>query len=338
MNKPRHDDVEGYDEIIHIREVRIMLRRILLGILVPFIAMQAYAQETPAKPPESSPPKSRIVKVAILQQPSWKEGKTPEEQRKWQMDWILQQMEEAGKAKADIACMGEDAVEMEGLTLPDCAPLNAIRDQAKKHNMYVIFPVVAKREEVLRNTAVMIGRDGSILGYYDKVHPTQTERQKGVVPGDNFPVFQLDFGTVAVQICHDLSFPESSRVEMLKGAELVFWPTWWGGWGQELDWIVIRCRAIDNDAFLAVVSRGIKPGEGWRPRDPIGQSGIINPYGHTLSNIGYEPGLIVTEIDLSQRRIAPNFSSNAVGEKFRESVLQDRNPKAYRIIGTSLSQ
>ncbi|MGC9327360.1 MAG: carbon-nitrogen hydrolase family protein, partial [Candidatus Hinthialibacter sp.] len=173
--------------------------------------------------------------------------------------------------------------------------------------------------------------------YYDKVHPTQTERQKGVVPGDAFPIFTLDFGVVAVQICHDLSFPESSRVEMLKGAELVFWPTWWSGWGQELDWIVIRSRAIDNDAYLAVVSRGVKPGEGWRPRDPIGRSGVINPWGQTLSNIGYEPGLILTEIDLNKRRIAPGFSSGEKGEMFRDSVLKDRIPKAYRIIGQSLS-
>lgn len=314
-----------------------MIRKLLLCFLVFSISLQAYSQAVET-PKSETPMQKRMVKVAILQQPSWTEGKTPDEIRKWQMDWILSRLEEAGNAKADIACMGEAAVTMDGVTLPDCAPLGSVRDLAKKHNMYVIFPVVAKREDVLRNTAIVVGRDGAILGYYDKVHPTNGERKNGVVPGDNFPVFQLDFGVVAVQICHDLSFPESSRVEMLKGAELVFWPTWWSGWGQELDWIVIRSRAIDNDAFLAVVSRGVKPGEGWKPGDPIGRSGIINPYGQSISNTGYEPGLIVTEIDLNKRRIAPSFSSGEVGEKFRDSVLRDRNPKAYRIIGTELSR
>lgn len=313
-----------------------MIRRLLLGLLVFSLSTTAYTQ-TADKAKTEAPPQKRIVKAAILQQPSWTEGKTPEEIRKFQMDWILAKLEEAGQAKADIACLGEAAVNMDGLTLPDCAPLNSVRELAKKHKMYVIFPVVAKREDALRNTAVVIGRDGAIIGYYDKVHPTNGERKSGVVPGDNFPVFQLDFGVVGVQICHDLSFPESSRVEMLKGAELVFWPTWWSGWGQELDWIVIRSRAIDNDAYLAVVSRGVKPDEGWKPGDPIGRSGIINPYGQSISNTGYEPGLIVTEIDLNQRRIAPSFSSGEKGEKFRDSVLRDRNPKAYRIIGTDLA-
>jgi predicted amidohydrolase len=276
--------------------------------------------------------KKRIVKVAILQQPRWEEGETPEAIRAWQMKWILKHLDQAGKAHADIACMGEGAINMQGLTLPDCPALDTIRENAKKHKMYIIFPVVAKRNGTKHNTAIVIGRDGAITGYYDKVHPTQTELKKGVVRGDDFPVFKLDFGTIGIQICHDLSFPESSRVFMLKGAELVFWPTWWSGWGQELDWIVIRSRAIDNDQYLAVVSRGVKHGAGWKPRDPIGRSGIVDPYGQILSNIGYEAGLIITEVDLNRRRIAPSFSSNKQGELFRDSVLNDRNPKAYRII------
>jgi len=275
--------------------------------------------------------KKRMVKVAILQQPRWEEGETPEAIRAWQMKWILEHLDQAGEAHSDIACMGEAAINMEGLTLPDCPALDAIRENAKKHKMYIIFPVMAKRDGIGRNTAVLIGRDGSIIGYYDKVHPTQTETNR-VVRGDDIPVFKLDFGTISIQICHDLSFPESSRVAMLKGAELVFWPTWWSGWGQELDWIVIRSRAIDNDQYLAVVSRGVKHGAGWKPRDPIGRSGIVDPYGQILSNAGYEAGLIITDIDLNRRRIAPGFSSNKPGELFRNSVLNDRNPKAYRII------
>ncbi len=276
--------------------------------------------------------KKRIVKVAILQQPCWEEGETPEAIRAWQMKWILQHLDQAGKAHADIACLGEGAINMEGLKIPDFTALNSIRDNARKHKMHIIFPVVAERDGTRRNTAIVVGRDGSITGYYDKVHPTQTELKKGVVRGDYFPVFKLDFGTIGIQICHDLSFPESSRVFMLKGAELVFWPTWWSGWGQELDWIVIRSRAIDNDQYLAVVSRGVQDGNGWRPRDPIGRSGIVDPYGQILSNAGYEAGMIITDIDLNRRRIAPGFSSGQQGEMFRDSVLSDRNPEAYRII------
>ncbi|MBD3267553.1 hypothetical protein GF373_12870, partial [bacterium] len=179
-----------------------------LLLLLPFLTFAQAEKQTQ----EIYGHKERLVKVALLQQPRWAEGETANEIRSWQIEWITKHLNLAGQAKADIACLGEGAVNMEGLALPDCAPVDQIRNLAKKHSMYIIFPVVAAREGIKRNTAILVGRDSSILGYYDKVHPTQTERERGVAPGDDFPVFELDFGNIGIQICHDLSFPESSRV------------------------------------------------------------------------------------------------------------------------------
>ena len=43
-----------------------------------------------------------------------------------------------------------------------------------------------------------------------------------MTPGDRpFQVFDLPFGKVGINICYDISFPESARVLKLMGAELV---------------------------------------------------------------------------------------------------------------------
>ena len=43
--------------------------------------------------------------------------------------------------------------------------------------------------------------------------------------GRQWPVFDLDFGRIAVMICYDGCFSETSRILTLQGAELLFWPS-----------------------------------------------------------------------------------------------------------------
>jgi hypothetical protein len=47
---------------------------------------------------------------------------------------------------------------------------------------------------------------------------------QGVRPGDDYPVFDCDFGRIGIEICYDSWFPEVARVLALKGAEIVFCP------------------------------------------------------------------------------------------------------------------
>src|SRR5207247_9193361 len=67
-----------------------------------------------------------------------------------------------------------------------------------------------------------------------------------MVPGDSVPVFDLDFGRVALLICHDLSFPEPAREAALQGADLLLVP-YWGG-----RVTMAHARAIENGIHLAL--------------------------------------------------------------------------------------
>jgi predicted amidohydrolase len=66
-----------------------------------------------------------------------------------------------------------------------------------------------KREEspgIWRNSCVLLGRDGNIAGIYDKNFPTIGEMEEGIKASDQAPVFQCDFGRVAIAICFEPEF------------------------------------------------------------------------------------------------------------------------------------
>jgi hypothetical protein len=79
------------------------------------------------------------------------------------------------------------------------------------------------------NTAVLFDRNGTYAGRYRKFFPTvdlpDGETLTGVLPGDlGVPVFDTDFGRIAILICWDMDFPELWQAAHAQGAELVLWP------------------------------------------------------------------------------------------------------------------
>ena len=79
-----------------------------------------------------------------------------------------------------------------------------------------------------RNTLVLFDRFGRRVLTYAKVHTCDFDVERNLTPGDDFYVADLDTaaGTVKVgaMICFDREFPESARILMLQGAELILTP------------------------------------------------------------------------------------------------------------------
>lgn len=98
------------------------------------------------------------------------------------------------------------------------------------------------------NTAVLFDRKGEFIGRYDKTHLTIEELFDGLSCGADYPVFDLDFGRIAVHICYDEWFPEVSRLYAHKGAEILFLPVWGG---KPMTW---RTRALDNNIYFVASS------------------------------------------------------------------------------------
>lgn len=272
---------------------------------------------------------TRNVTIAAIQLPVWSEGETNAQRKRFRVERIMHWLEEAGKAKADLACLGETCTgEIEVEDAYTGPTTRMVQKLAGHYKMHVVLPLHARVDGILRNTALIIDHQGQIVGRYDKVHPTRRELRDGVIPGSDFPVFDLAFGRVGVCICHDLSFPESTRVLGVRGAEIIVWPTYWSGWGEELCYAVIKSRAIDNGAWLVNTTFGIETHKAWRPGMILGRSGVIAPDGLILSNAGRYVGMALCTVDLDRPRIAHDFSFPGDNDA-RTSLLADRRPDAY---------
>src|SRR3984893_51787 len=79
-----------------------------------------------------------------------------------------------------------------------------------------------------RNSVSLIDRHGEIVLTYAKVHTCEFDHEAALTPGNGFPVSTLDTeqGKVKIgfMICYDREFPESARILMLEGAELILTP------------------------------------------------------------------------------------------------------------------
>lgn len=150
--------------------------------------------------------------------------------------------EEAKKMGADIAVFPEmwnigysfpeDEVEFEewkqkAINLDDDF-LVAFKNLAKSLNMAIAITYLEKWPSLPRNTVTIIDRHGECILTYAKVHTCDFSIEALCTPGDGFYTCELDtqFGDVKVgtMICYDREFPESARILMLKGAEIIVIP------------------------------------------------------------------------------------------------------------------
>ncbi len=99
---------------------------------------------------------------------------------------------------------------------------------AKELNMAICITLLEKYIGAPRNTLVLFDRFGNKIITYAKVHTCDFGAEINLTAGEDFFVSELDTekGKVKVgaMICYDREFPESARILMLKGAELVLVP------------------------------------------------------------------------------------------------------------------
>jgi predicted amidohydrolase len=243
-------------------------------------------------------------------------------------------LSQAGERGCDIACYPEDVqgiahygyyLDDSGLftdfveTVPGPAT-ERIAEVAKRRRMNVVFGVYERVDDAIRNAAVLMGRDGEIIGKYHKVHLPAVESWS-VQRGDGFPVFEADFGTVGMLICYDLMFPEATRALVLNGAEILFNPTmaYHVPYQCESNGLMrVQMRAIDNFVPVAVSLCG-------------GGSVIVDSDGRVLAHARPEKEeIIAATIDLDGTpvdRTHWDVLSGTADVKAR--FLQERVPDAY---------
>lgn len=139
------------------------------------------------------------------------------------VDETYARLDRASSFAPDLVCLPEcfPGHEPEPVDGPSVARLGR---WARAHGCWAVCPLLTKGLEGIRNSAVLLDRTGAIAGRYDKIHPTECELKKGILPGPcEPPVFETDFGRIGMQICFDLNWRASWSRLKERGAELVVW-------------------------------------------------------------------------------------------------------------------
>ena len=150
----------------------------------------------------------------------------------------------------------------------------------------------------LYNSCCLVGPEGPPLSYR-KIHLPFLGVDRFTKPGNRpFAVHDLGGLRVGMNICYDGSFPESSRVLMLLGADLVILPTNWPTGAQSTVKYAVQVRAFENRIYYAAVNRvGSERGFEF-----IGQSRLVDCDGELLAAATGGEEILLAEIDPAKPR------------------------------------
>ena len=132
--------------------------------------------------------------------------------------------------------------------------INSFKHLAKELEMAIGITFLETWENGPRNSVVLFDRHGQKVLTYAKVHTCDFDVERNLTSGDDFYVTDLDTACgsikVGAMICYDREFPESARILMLKGAELILVPN---ACPMEINRLAqLRGRAYEN--MLAVAT------------------------------------------------------------------------------------
>jgi len=178
--------------------------------------------------------------------------------------------------------------------------IERFKELAIELDLAILITYLERWERLPRNTASLIDRKGNIVLTYAKVHTCDfIDTELHTTPGDGFVVADLDtrLGPVGVgtMICYDREHPESARLNMLKGAEIILTPN-----ACNLHPMLLKqfqVRAFENAVVTAMANYSK---EGLNAFN--GHSCVFNVDGEELLMADENVGIQMAEIDLGVLR------------------------------------
>jgi predicted amidohydrolase len=181
--------------------------------------------------------------------------------------------------------------------------ISAVRELAAKTGMHIVLGFAERAPgDIIHNSAAIISASGEILDVYRKVHCRTGEHIDHLgafTPGDRFVTTEITVDgipfRIGTMICFDREVPESVRCLRAMGAQLVVCPLAWytESLDEHMDYahneMVTRCRAAENEVFIAVVSHSGRFNGG---------SFVVGPGGEKLLQLPEEPEVRVIDIPI----------------------------------------
>ena len=182
----------------------------------------------------------------------------------------------------------------------------ALSTIARKNKAYVVGGTIPELGEdgKVYNTSYVFDREGNQIGKHRKVHlfdiyahGEQVFKESDTLTGgDAFDTFETEWCSMAVNICFDIRFPESSRIPAIKGAKVIFNPASFNMTTGPAHWeLGFRQRAIENQVYMVGTAAAQDPDAGYIG---YGHSIITDPWGKVVMQMDEKAGSAITEIDL----------------------------------------
>ena len=170
---------------------------------------------------------------------------------------IIKYMSDAKQNGADILLLPECFITGYDLTIDNASAITEndlapLCENAKELNIGLVAAALTQGKSNPQNSAFVISKDGKILMKYAKVHTCDFADEKVLESGSEFKVCDFDGVKIGIMICYDREYPESARVLMLKGAEIILVPNDCGSMRPRLQ--ALSTRAYENMCGAAMAN------------------------------------------------------------------------------------
>lgn len=166
-------------------------------------------------------------------------------------DTIITNMEAAVGNHADLLLLPECFIT--GYELPidnqdaltdDSTYIQKLCSASRQLHIGVVATTLTQGTDRPQNSAYLISKDGQILMKYSKVHTCDFADENCLESGSEFKVCDFHGVKIGIMICYDREYPESARILMLKGAEIILVPNDCGAMKPRIQ--ALSTRAYEN--------------------------------------------------------------------------------------------
>ena len=197
--------------------------------------------------------------------------------------------------------------------------LKEVKKISKKNKKWILIGSIAvKDKKKFRNRSIMVGPNGKIVKYYDKIkmfdvklkNNEKHQESKTYKPGNKLVSVKLPWGKLGLTICFDLRFPEIYRNLSKKNVHFISVPSAFTKITGKKHWLeLLKARAIENFCYIFAPNH---TGRNTKQRETFGHSVIISPDGKILKIKKKGTGIICAKINpklsMDLRKIIPSLN------------------------------
>lgn len=214
--------------------------------------------------------------------------------------------------------------------------VSALRLFAQDNRCYIVYNALRNENGRQSCVSVIVDREGKLAGEYTKTHHIEGLDAAGLTLGGETPVFELDFGKVALLAGTDLYFPEIAELYSVKGAELLLCSLgpsilrddtevqrlMRGRAIADYMYVAGSCYSSDNTMYMASnvelyngasdeIDVSGDPAESFNAfglGKHTGRAVVYDLRGETVAGTGRESGCSVCELDLRRKRSLKDYN------------------------------